>query len=103
MDGKDDLNQWQPDEVQAPAVPPPPSSAGLTPVNHDPNAVLLQIGDIGITSTHIITPNGVASLTGSSWVASDQTRTEEKIPAYAIVLAVLFFLACFLGLSLIHI
>lgn len=59
---------------------------------------MLQIGDIAIAGDRIITPNGEAPLAGSTWVASDQSRTEEKMPAYAIVLAILFFLACLLGL-----
>ncbi len=85
------------DDHRAPTPPPP----GVTPVPPLPAAgggILQQIGDIGITNDTVITPNGNAPLRGAVWIVSDQTRTEEKIPAYAIVLAILFFLACLLGL-----
>ena len=58
----------------------------------------LVIGDVMITDGWIITPNGRAPLGGSIWIARDMSRTEETIPAYAIVLAILFFLVCFVGL-----
>ena len=32
------------------------------------------------------------------WNATDMSRTEEKIPTHAIILAVIFFLFCLLGL-----
>jgi len=62
------------------------------------SATLYQIGDVAVTANTIVTPNGEVPLGGSTWIASDQTRTEESIPAYAIVLAIVFFLACLLGL-----
>jgi hypothetical protein len=37
-------------------------------------------------------------LAGSQWIARDMTRTDTKIPAWAIVLAVIFAFACLLGL-----
>jgi hypothetical protein len=49
---------------------------------------ILTIGDIGVTQTQIVTPNGVAPLAGSSWVATDMSVTQSKIPTWAIVLAV---------------
>jgi hypothetical protein len=60
--------------------------------------VALTIGDIGVSRSWIVTPNGSAPLAGSQWLVRDMTRTEEKMPAVAIVLAILFFLVCFLGL-----
>lgn len=59
---------------------------------------LLTIGDIGITSDRIVTPNGSGPLAGSQWVCTDMSRTESKMPAYAIILAIIFAAACFLGL-----
>jgi hypothetical protein len=60
--------------------------------------VLLTIGDIGVSRYWVVTPNGSAPLQGSTWVVLDMTRTEQKIPTWAIVLAIVFALACLLGL-----
>ena len=70
------------------------------PVQHagPPPAYELTIGDIGVTRTQIVTPNGVAPLRGSQWIVLDQTMTSMRIPPYAIVLAVVFAVFCLLGL-----
>lgn len=60
--------------------------------------VLFSVGDIGIGQAWIVTPNGTAPLAGSQWIAHDNSRLERTIPAYAIVLAIVFFLVCLLGL-----
>jgi uncharacterized membrane protein YeiB len=60
--------------------------------------IVLTIGDIGVTSNWVVTPNGTARVRGSQWIARDMTRTESKIPTWAIVLAVVFALMCLLGL-----
>jgi len=60
--------------------------------------IVLTIGDIGVTRNWVVTPNGTARLGGSQWIARDMTRTESKIPTWAIVLAVIFALVCLLGL-----
>jgi hypothetical protein len=60
--------------------------------------VLVTIGDISVEQYRIVTPAGVLPTQGTNWSAMDMTRTEEKIPAYAIVLAIIFFLFCLLGL-----
>ncbi len=67
----------------------------ITPV---PEQFFLTIGDIGLTRDAIITPNGTAPLKGSQWIVTDQTTTAQKIPTYAIVLAVVFAIFCLLGL-----
>jgi hypothetical protein len=84
-----------PPEVSPPAVVPP-SSALQSPDATDP--IVLTIGDIGVTRNWVVTPNGTARLGGSQWIARDMTRTESKIPTWAIVLAVVFALVCLLGL-----
>ncbi|GGZ19029.1 hypothetical protein GCM10010387_09600 [Streptomyces inusitatus] len=61
-------------------------------------APALAIGDITVVGDTIMTPAGGMPLRGAVWNASDLSRTEEKIPVYAIVLAVLFVGACGLGL-----
>lgn len=63
-----------------------------------PNPAPTAIGDITVSGWEIITPNGRAPIANSSWVAIDNSQTESKIPSYAIVLAIVFALACLLGL-----
>jgi hypothetical protein len=63
-----------------------------------PAASVLTIGDITLTEDRILTANGSAPLKGSQWFVRDQSRTEQKIPTYAIVLAIVFALFCLLGL-----
>lgn len=60
--------------------------------------IVLTIGDIGVTRHWVATPNGSAPLMDSQWIARDATREEMRIPPYAIVLAIVFALACLLGL-----
>ena len=60
---------------------------------------VLVIGDIGVTGDgQVVTPNGAGPLKGSQWIVHDQTVRTTGIPAYAIVLAIVFALACLLGL-----
>lgn len=59
---------------------------------------LLTIGDIGVTPEYVVTPNGAGPLRGSQWIVRDLTSVSTRIPPYAIVLAVIFFLFCLLGL-----
>ncbi|MFI5712808.1 hypothetical protein [Kribbella sp. NPDC051620] len=79
-------------QVQGQPVPQPPAQA--LPAG----PVLVTIGDISVEQYRIVTPAGVLPTQGTNWSAMDMTRTEEKIPAYAIVLAIIFFLFCLLGL-----
>lgn len=50
------------------------------------------------TQFHLITPGGTYPLAGTTWIMTNNTVTTESIPAYAIVLAVIFFVFCLLGL-----
>ncbi|MDJ0464082.1 hypothetical protein [Streptomyces sp. H27-C3] len=59
---------------------------------------LTAIGDITVMSDSIVTPSGTMPLKGAMWTVTDMSRTEEKIPTVAIVLAVVFSFACLLGL-----
>ncbi|MEU9982801.1 hypothetical protein [Streptomyces sp. NPDC050856] len=61
-------------------------------------APLVSIGDITVLSDSIVTPSGTMPLKGAVWNATDMSRTEEKIPTHAIVLAVVFAVFCLLGL-----
>lgn len=88
---------------QPPAYQPTIGGAGMpAPMPAAPPggypAAGLSLGDITIAGDQIITPSGNMPLRGAIWNATDFSRTEEKIPAHAIVLAVIFFLFCLLGL-----
>ena len=74
----------------------PPSNLAPATGPHDP--IVLTIGDIGVSRHWVVTPNGTAPLAGSSWIARDMTRTESRIPPWAIVLAVVFAFLCLIGL-----
>lgn len=60
--------------------------------------LVLTIGDIGVSRSWVVTPNGPAPLQGSQWIVRDMSRTESKIPTWAIVMAILLFVVCFIGL-----
>jgi hypothetical protein len=62
------------------------------------NSSILTIGDIAITSEKVITPNGTGSLADSQWIFSDMSRTESRMPAIAVILAIVFALLCLIGL-----
>lgn len=88
---------------QPPAYQPTIAGAGIpAPMPQTPPAGYpaagLSLGDITIAGDQIITPSGTMPLRGAIWNATDMSRTEEKIPAHAIVLAIIFFLFCLLGL-----
>jgi len=84
------------DRGSVPPAPLPPAFAGMPPATDEP--VLVTVGDIACTPHWVITPNGTLPIAGSTWTVSNQTTTTERIPAYAIVLAIIFFLFCLLGL-----
>ncbi len=87
---------WYPPE-SAPA-PPPVVAQVIAPPVPPAGTFLTTIGDIGITNDSVVTPNGSAPLRGSQWLATDMTRTESKIPTWAIVCAIVFAIFCLLGL-----
>lgn len=57
-----------------------------------------QLGDIAVTDTQVHTPVGSYWLRGTTWTVSNQTFITQGIPAWAIVLAIVFFIFCLLGL-----
>lgn len=63
---------------------------------HQP--MLVTIGDIGVTSQWVVTPVGTCPVRYTQWMFTDMSRTLNRIPVWAIVCAILFFLFCFLGL-----
>jgi len=78
--------------------PPELAPAPGAIVAASPQPFILTIGDIGVTQHMVVTPNGSAPLAGSQWIATDMSRTESKIPSWAIVLAIIFAVLCLLGL-----
>jgi hypothetical protein len=63
-----------------------------------PDPVLLNIGDIAVTPHWVITPQGRRPVREVYWTLTDMSRTHEEIPTWAIVLAIVFFVFCLLGL-----
>lgn len=60
--------------------------------------MLVTVGDMACTQFHVITPGGTYPLAGTTWIMTNNTVTTESIPGYAIVLAIVFFVFCLLGL-----
>ncbi|WP_433035286.1 hypothetical protein [Actinomycetospora sp. CA-053990] len=60
--------------------------------------MLITIGDIAVTPEHVITPQGRFPVGQVHWTLTDQSHTTSGIPAWAIVLAIIFFVFCLLGL-----
>ncbi|MFD0269893.1 hypothetical protein ACFVGY_25525 [Streptomyces sp. NPDC127106] len=83
-----------------PPVMPPVAQAAYAPAPVPPmgGGGGLTLGDITIAGDQIITPSGTMPLKGAMWNATDFSRTETKIPSHAIVLAIIFFIFCLLGL-----
>lgn len=76
---------------------PPDQLWANTPVPVDPP--VLTIGDIAITRTEVILPQGRFPLRGTTWTVQDSTHVESVIPAYAFVLMIIFIIFfCLLGL-----
>ncbi len=64
-----------------------------------PAQVLVTVGDISCTQTEVIIPSGRAPLRGTAWVVTNQVSTTEKIPTWAIVVAIVgFFVVCLFSL-----
>ncbi len=70
-------------------VPPPPDPVPQPAYAAGP--VIVQIGDLGVTSTVVHTPAGDIPLHGSTWTVHDYWHHQSKIPPWAIVAAVLGF------------
>src|SRR3954468_13792460 len=75
--------------VPAPAAVPAPGPA--EPVAYAPGPVIVQIAEIGVTSTVVHTPAGDIALAGSQWQVSDYWFTQQRIPRWAIVAAIVGF------------
>jgi hypothetical protein len=83
------------DDILPYEAPAPHASPNLPRASEPP---LTTIGDITITRSQVITPAASFPLRGSAWSFSDMSHVVESTPPVAIVLAILFFLFCLLGL-----
>ena len=63
-----------------------------------PEQALVTIGDVVVSRNWVVTPNGTAPISGMQFLLTDNSRTESRIPGWAIVLAVLGALFFLLGL-----
>lgn len=75
---------------------PPPGGLPVPMPGNEP--ILLAIGDIAVTQGSVILPHGRFPLRGAAWTVQDSSQSNESIPAWAIVLAIIFFFLCLLGL-----
>jgi hypothetical protein len=80
-----DFTPSDPWSVPAQSPVPPPDA----PVA--PGPVIVQVGDIAVTSTVVHTPAGDIPLAGSTWQVSDYWHSEQKIPKWAIIAAIVGF------------
>jgi len=80
-----DFTPHDPWSVPSAAPVPPP----FDPIPTGP--VIVQIGEIGVTSTLVQTPAGDIPLAGSTWQVSDYWHAEQRIPRWAIVCAIVGF------------
>jgi hypothetical protein len=89
--GTPPTDPWStPYQPPAGPVPQPASGGGLYP----PTAaapVILQIGELAVTSSTVHTPTGDIPLRGSTWQVTDQWMTEQRIPTWAVVMAIVGF------------
>jgi hypothetical protein len=60
--------------------------------------VLVTLGDITVSRSWLVTPGGNAPIAGATITVTDLSRTESRIPPWAIVLAVIGALFFLLGL-----
>ncbi|WP_411081968.1 hypothetical protein [Streptomyces sp. cmx-18-6] len=93
----------QPDPGYGYPNPAQPTLPGqYLPAPHDlsgqGSVPVMSIGDITVMNDSIVTPSGAMPLSGAVWTATDMSRTEEKIPTHAIVLAIIFAWFCLIGL-----
>jgi hypothetical protein len=80
--------------LSGPALSEPPLSGPSSDpfavvAQHGP--VIVQIGEIAVTSTLVRTPAGDIPLSGSTWHVADYWHNEQKTPTWAIVMAVVGF------------
>jgi hypothetical protein len=87
-----DVPAPQPDVPwSVPAATPPGGYLPVPAALSDPGPVIVQIAEISVTSTTILTPTGNLPLAGSHWQVNDYWFSQQRIPRWAIVLAIVGF------------
>jgi hypothetical protein len=71
-------------------VPPTVPSEVPAP-EPDAGPVIVQIAEIGVTSTTVHTPAGDIPLAGSQWQVNDYWFSQQRIPKWAIIAAIVGF------------
>ena len=66
----------------------PASDPAPLPEPIAPGPVIVQVGEIGVTSVVVHTPAGDIPLRGSTWQVSDYWHSEQRIPRWAIIAAI---------------
>lgn len=94
--------------MQPPTVAEPLPPASLPVLAQNPyytptsessgDAPLVTMGDITVTRNSVIVPQGRFPLRGTTWTVQDSIQVTESIPAWAIVMTILFVWLCLLGL-----
>ncbi|MCU7722989.1 hypothetical protein ODJ79_04615 [Actinoplanes sp. KI2] len=81
-----------------PATPPggyspttPPGGNPPVQAAPDPGPVIVQIAEISVTSTTVLTPTGNLPLAGSHWQVNDYWFSQQRIPRWAIIVAIAGF------------
>jgi hypothetical protein len=69
----------------------PPASTPPAAPAPEAGPVIVQIAEIGVTSTVVHTPTGDIPLAGSQWQVNDYWFTSQRIPKWAIIAAVAGF------------
>lgn len=69
----------------------PPTAPVPAPDPTGPGPVIVQVGEIGVTSVVVHTPAGDIPLPGSTWQVSDYWHSEQRIPKWAILAAIFGF------------
>jgi hypothetical protein len=84
---------WQPTPptMPVPSSVPPGSMVPVTTPYPMQEQIIAQIGEIQVTATTVRTPAGAFPLRGSSWTVTDQWVATQKIPSWAITLAIVGF------------
>src|SRR5262249_25582682 len=86
-----------PADTYQPATPadqPAPPAGGSQPVPAvapEPGPVIVQIAEISVTSTAVLTPTGNLPLAGSHWQVNDYWFSQQRIPRWAIIVAIAGF------------
>ncbi len=70
----------------------------LPPPSAPPEQVVLTIGDIGVSRSWVVTPQGAAPLRDSQWTIRNWNVTHDAIPTWAVVMAVIGTVFCLIGL-----